>query len=138
VLHHRGYQFINQPEPDYERGRDLSDESAKIAEKLGLPDIHFWSLLNRGSCEHELGQLDLALATHQEAYALAAEQNNHYWMAGVLRSIGEDHHRLNNRSQAQEAFDESITLWHQIKVNAQVADLTKYMTERGYTAKPQR
>jgi tetratricopeptide (TPR) repeat protein len=138
VLHHRGYQFINQPEPDYERGRDLSDESAKIAEKLGLTDIHFWSLLNRGSCEHELGQLDLALATHQEAYALAAEQNNHYWMAGVLRSIGEDHHRLNNRSQAQEAFDESITLWHQIKVNAQVADLTKYMTERGYTAKPQR
>jgi tetratricopeptide (TPR) repeat protein len=137
VLHHRGYQLINKQMPDYERGRELSDDAAKIAAKLGLPDIHFWSLLNRGSCEHELAQLDLALATHHAAYELARDQNNQYWMAGALRSMAEDYHQLNNRVQAQQAFDDSLTLWQKVKAKAQVADLVQYMTERGYTVKPE-
>lgn len=137
VLHHRGYQFINQPTPDYQRGRDLSDEAARIAAGLGLADIQFWSLLNRGSSEHELGQLDRALATHHEAYQLAAEQSNHYWMAGVLRSIGEDHHRLHDRVQAQDAFDRALDLWQRVKAKAQADDLLQFMSENGYHAKPQ-
>lgn len=132
VLHHRGYQFINQPIPDYERGRDLSDEAARIAAGLGLSDIQFWSLLNRGSCEHELGQLERALATHHEALQLAVEQGNHYWEAGVLRSIGEDYHRLNDRSRAQDAFDRALELWQGVKAKAQADDLLQFMSDNGY------
>jgi tetratricopeptide (TPR) repeat protein len=135
VFHHRGYQLINKPNPDYENGRKLSDEAARIAAKLGLTDIHFWSLLNRGSSEHELGQFEQALATHQEAFDLAQSQSNHYWMAGVLRSIGEDHHRMGNHDQAQQAFDESLTLWRHVKAKTQIADLIDYLSERNYTIK---
>ncbi|MBI5668052.1 MAG: tetratricopeptide repeat protein [Chloroflexi bacterium] len=137
VLHHQGYQFINQQPPDYERGKELSDEAAKIAAALRLPDIHFWSLLNRGSCEHELGELSQALATHYEAYELAKEQNNHFWLAGVLRSIGEDYHRMDNRVQAQAAFDEALALWREVKAKAQADDLIQYMNERAYTVQPE-
>lgn len=137
VLHHRGYQFINQHPPDYVRGKELSDEAAKIAAAHELHDINFWSLLNRGSCEHELGQLDQALATHSEAYNLARDQNNHFWMAGALRSIGEDYHRMDNRTQAQQAFDGALALWRQVKAKAQADDLIQYMKARAYTVKPE-
>ena len=133
VYHHRGYQLINKPNPDYENGRRLSDEAAKIAAKLGLTDIHFWSLLNRGSCEHELSQFEQALATHHEAFDLARGQNNHYWMAGVQRSIGEDYDRMGNHDLAQQAFDESLSLWRHVKAKTQIADLTDYLSERDYT-----
>ncbi len=133
VFHHRGYQLINKPNPDYENGRRLSEEAAKIAAKLGLTDIHFWSLLNRGSCEHELGQFEQALATHREALELARGQNNHYWMAGVQRSIGEDYDRMGNHDLAQQAFDESLSLWRHVKAKTQIADLTDYLSERNYT-----
>lgn len=135
VLHHRGYQCINQNPPDYACGKDLSDEAAKLAAALGLSDIHFWSLLNRGSCEHELGLLNQALATHYEAYDLARDQNNHFWTAGALRSIGEDYHRMDNRIQAQEAFDGALALWRQVRAKAQAEDLVQYMKEREYTVK---
>jgi hypothetical protein len=58
-------------------------------------------------------------------------------MAGALRSMAEDYHQLNNRVQAQQAFDDSLTLWQKVKAKAQVADLVQYMTERGYTVKPE-
>jgi tetratricopeptide (TPR) repeat protein len=137
VLHHRGYQFINQNPPDYVRGKELSDEAAKIAAAHELHDIHFWSLLNRGSCEHELGQLNQALATHYEAYTLAREQNNHFWTAGALRSIGEDYHRMDHRIQAQEAFDGALALWRQVKAKAQADDMIQYMKNREYAVKPE-
>jgi tetratricopeptide (TPR) repeat protein len=137
VLHHRGYQLINKPQPDYERGRQISDEAAKIATKLELVDIQFWSLLNRGSSEHELGQLEQALATHLEAYEIAQRQNNHYWMAGVLRSIGEDHHKMGNLEQAQQAFNESLIRWRHVKAKSQIADLIQYMSDRNYAVTPE-
>jgi tetratricopeptide (TPR) repeat protein len=137
VLHHRGYQFINQPQPDYERGRQLSDEAAALAAKLDVPDIYFFSLINRGSSEHELGQLDAALATHREAYAVACRENNHDWMAGALRSMGEDYHELGDYDEAQRAFDEALTLWRRIKAKAQAADLIQHMEAKNYTVKPE-
>jgi tetratricopeptide (TPR) repeat protein len=138
VLHHRGYRLVNPPEPDYQRGGELSDEAAQIAAKLGLADIQFWSLLNRGSAENELGQYDRALATHQEALQLAQAQNNHDWTAGVLRSMGEDYHQLGDRAQAQQAFDESLSLWRQVKAKAQITDLIQYLEERDYTILPEK
>ena len=58
-------------------------------------------------------------------------------MAGVLRSIGEDYHRLNDRGQAQDAFDRALDLWQRVKAKAQADDLLQFMSESGYHAKPQ-
>jgi tetratricopeptide (TPR) repeat protein len=135
VLQHRGYQFINRLEPDYEKGRELSDEAARIAAKLNESDLQFWSLINRGSSEHELGQLEVALTTHREAYDLACHENNHDWMAGALRSIGEDYHELGYHNEAQQAFDEALVLWQRIKAKAQATDLIQHMEARNYVVR---
>ncbi len=136
VLHHRGYQFINQPQPDYHKGRELSDEAATIAAANELTDIHFWSLINRGSAEHELGLLEIALQTHQEAHTAAVRENNHDWMAATLRSMGEDHHKMGSRAEAQAEFDQALGLWRGMHAKAQVDDLIEYMRAGNYSIGP--
>lgn len=133
IIHNRGYQATFQAHPDYKLGRTLSDEAVEIASRQGLTAIHFWSLVNRGACEHELGHFEIALLTHREAYQLAQEHENYPWMAGALRSIGEDYDRLGERTEAQKAFDEALALWQQSGAKAMVDDLISYMQEKNYT-----
>jgi tetratricopeptide (TPR) repeat protein len=136
VLHNRGAQaLLDKEHPDYDRGRQLSDEAASLAARHGLSHLHFHSLVNRGGCEYELGQVEQALKTHQEAFDLAQAQGNHPWKAYALRSIGEDYHALDNRTEAQKAFDEALTLWRQSGGKAQIADLTVFMEARNYMIK---
>ncbi|MBZ0294534.1 MAG: tetratricopeptide repeat protein [Anaerolineae bacterium] len=137
VLHHRGYQLLNKPDADYERGRALSDEAATIAERLELPDIHFHSLINRGAAEFELGRVKEALATHQQAHALASTHHNHPWLAYALQSIGEDYDRLQQQEQAQQAFDQALAIWRQTGGKAQAATLTEFMHTHQYTVQPE-
>ena len=137
ALHHRGYQLLNKREPDYEKGWELSDEAATIAEQLELSDIHFHSLINRGAAEFELGRIEEALATHQQAHALASTHHNHPWLAYALQSIGEDYDRLQNQEQAQQAFDQALAIWRQTGGKAQAATLIEFMHAHQYTVQPE-
>jgi len=137
VLHHRGYQLLNKPDPDYERGWKLSDEAAAIAARLELPDVHFHSLINRGAAEFELGRINEALKTHQEAHSLADAQHNLPWLAYALQSLGEDFDRLQNREQAQQAFDRALAIWRQTGGKAQAAKLIEFMHSHEYAVQPE-
>ena len=128
---------MNKPDPDYERGLALSDEAATIAQQLELPDIHFHSLINRGAAEFELGRINEALATHQQAHTLASTHHNHPWLAYALQSIGEDYDRLQNQEQAQQAFDQALTIWRQTGGKAQAATLIEFMHTHQYTIQPE-
>jgi tetratricopeptide (TPR) repeat protein len=128
---------LNKRDPDYERGWVLSDEAATIAERLELPDIHFHSLINRGAAEFELGRIEEALATHQQAHALASTHHNHPWLAYALQSIGEDYDRLQNQEQAQQAFDQALAIWHQTGGKAQAATLIEFMYAHQYSVQPE-
>ncbi len=138
VLHHRGYQLINKPEPEYAQGRALSGEAAQIAAAHELTEIYFYSLINRGSAEHELGLLAAALDTHQEAHGLAIQENNHYWIAASSRSIGEDQSKLGRRVEAQAAFDRALELWRGMQAKAEADDLIQYMRTENYDIKPEK
>jgi tetratricopeptide (TPR) repeat protein len=135
ALQHRGYYAMKNE--DYDSGRMLSDEAARIAEEMNSSQYHFMALMNRGECENLLGNYEQALATHQEAYELARLQNNHVWMAHALRDIGEDFHALGDRVQAQESLTGALKLWWQSEINAQAADLVSYMEEKQYVVPPQ-
>jgi len=134
VAHYRGHQAMNRHPPDYEEGRRLSDEAAQIAARLEQHELQFWSLINRGGCEHELHRPDQALITHQEAYELAESQANFLWMAQALFSMGEDYHAQNDRTDAQRSFDEALSFWRKAEATGRVKEATDQMAKLGYTA----
>jgi tetratricopeptide (TPR) repeat protein len=135
VLHHRGFQLMTKASPDYATARDLSDEAVAIAARLPHHEILFSSLLNRGGCEMELGLLEEALKTHQQAYQMAKAQRNHPWMAIALHAIGEDYHHLNNRTEAQRYLDQALLLWKKSGATAQVNALVDFMQQQDYVVK---
>ncbi|MBC7811187.1 MAG: tetratricopeptide repeat protein, partial [Burkholderiales bacterium] len=142
VLHHRGYMEGVRGEAEsnrvrLEQSRALSDEAAAIAARLGLHELHFHSLINRGAAEHELQEYLTAHAIHESAYLLAREQGNYPWMASALQSMGEDEHCLGRTEQAQRHLDEALALWRQSGGKAQVMELTGFMQRHDYTIKPE-
>ncbi|MBZ0299256.1 MAG: tetratricopeptide repeat protein [Anaerolineae bacterium] len=132
VLHHRGYQWLNRPDPDYRRCYELSHEAARIASQHELHEIYFHSLINQGAAEFEMGQVADALVTHQMAYGLAQKQGNQPWMASALQSMGEDYDHLQAYDQAQSSLNKALELWRQSGGEAQAATLTKFMKEKNY------
>lgn len=133
VLNHRSYYEGQKSPPDFERARNFSDQAVQLAIRRNMPEFHFSSLLNRASAERELGQLQTALATDRAAYQLAQTHNNRLWMADALWAIGEDHHALEDRAEAQRAFDASMALWRQSGATDSADELREFMLELGYT-----
>lgn len=132
ILQHRSYQAMIKDNPDYESGRRFANEASEVAKRLDLHEIHFAALLNRGGCELELKLFDQALATHHQAYEFARRRGNHDWMGVALHSMGEDYDNLGNLVQAQQSFDEALSILQEIKANARLQKLITYMQSKGY------
>jgi tetratricopeptide (TPR) repeat protein len=132
VLNHRSFYEGQKQPPDFERARQVSDQAVQIAVRLNMPEFHFSSLLNRASCERELGQIDAARASDLEALALARRHDNRLWMADALWALGEDHHAAGDRAAAQRAFDESLAQWTQSGADDRADELRAFMREQGY------
>ena len=133
VLSQRSYYEGQKNPPDFERSRAFSDESVDLARRHEMHQSHFASLINRGNCERMLGWIEMALATHEEAYGLADHHNNHLWKASVLREMGEDWHALGDRAQAQACFDQSLALRLDTGTTVWVHRLAEFMRQNGYT-----
>ena len=135
VLHHRGFHEMQKQPPDYEAGRRLSDEAARLAQQLDRTDIHFFSLINRGGCELMLEQPERALESHQAALDVAKNHRSYPWQASALQSIGEDYHTMGNIDAAQNAFDQALELWRQSGAKEPETVLTDFMDDNGYRVK---
>jgi tetratricopeptide (TPR) repeat protein len=137
VLHNRGAQAIDEhnPQPDYVLGRTLSAEAAEIAKQLNLHHLYFYSLLNRGAGEHELRELVQAVRTHQEALEFARSEQNYPWMADAYFSLGEDHHELQQRPDAQQSFEEAMRLYRDTNNQAKAERLADYLRKNGYSSR---
>jgi tetratricopeptide (TPR) repeat protein len=135
VLHNRGAQAIDDlnPHPEHRLGRDLSAEAAEIARQLDLHHLYFFSLLNRGAGENELGELESALLTHQEALNFAQSEHNYLWMANAYFSLGEDHHKLKQQQDAQRCFEEAMRLYRDTNNEAKAEELAKTIRRYGYS-----
>jgi tetratricopeptide (TPR) repeat protein len=135
VLNHRSYYEGQKTPPDFERSWQFSNEAIEIARARAMPEPHFASLMNRGNCERILGYHDTALGTHQQAFELACQHDNHHWKASALRALGEDYHELGEQTRAQHYFDESLALWWQTGSAARANSLISYMREHNYHVK---
>ena len=134
VLHNRGANALEKtPYFDAEMGRDLSAQAADIAEQNNYTVLYFNSLLNRGAGEHELGDYDEALATHQQAYAIAEREAYTPWKADAQYSMGEDLHKMNRRDEAQTCFDEALKLYQESGWKAKVDELSDFMEDNEYS-----
>lgn len=135
ILSHRGYYAMKRDSPDYESARRFADEAVQVAIRLGLDELHYSALLNRGGCEYELKLFDQALATHHEVYEFAQEKGNHMWMGQAMRSMGEDYEGLGNREEAQRCFDEALALWDNNEAAVHTREVITYMKTHHYTVR---
>lgn len=130
VLEHQGYHA--QAGRDYATARRCFAEEAALAEQMSDGEAHFFALLNLGSAEHELGEFAAALAHHQQALEIAQGQDNRIWQAHARQSMGEDYHRLGDRSQAERCFAEALALFREGGMNAKSHEVEAYMQTAGY------
>jgi tetratricopeptide (TPR) repeat protein len=125
VLEHRGYHA--QSKGDYEATRRFFAEEAALAERIDDLETLFFALLNLGSAENDLEQLQDALAHHQRALEIARAQDNRIWMAHALQSLGEDYHRLENDDLAQQCLREALALFRESGLQAKVTEVETYL-----------
>lgn len=133
ILGHRSYYEGNKQPPDYENSRRYSDEAVQLAIRLGMTEVRFASLINRASSERALGQLDLAIASDQEAYRLAQAHDNRIWLAGALIGLGKDYDAAGNRERAQSYFQEAVDIYHRSGVSARRIELLRFLREHHYS-----
>ena len=132
ILSHRSFYEGNKTPPDYENSWHYSNEAVRIAEQHALADVWFASLINRASCEREMGHSEAALASDRAAYDLAVQQNNHMWQASAQFSLGKDFHAVEDRDHAQQHLVAALASWRTGKAAARLADLTAFMEAQGY------
>ncbi|MBZ0317291.1 MAG: hypothetical protein K8L91_12785 [Anaerolineae bacterium] len=133
VLSHRSFYEGQKTPPSYENSRRCCDEAIEIAARLGLHEIHFMALINRGNCERVLRLLELALTSDQDAYRLAYELDNRHWMAEALFSLGEDYHTIGDRTEAQHHLDQAHMLWKASGTKSRLDRLYQFMREKNYS-----
>ncbi|NDJ85702.1 MAG: protein kinase [Chloroflexi bacterium] len=107
-------------------------EAVEVAERLDSPSRYFTSLLNLGSTQESMGQLDAALATHQRAKKLAEEQGNHLWVAYALHAIGEDYHALKQHDNARENLTAALQRYRQFGAVAKAEEVLRFLEKENY------
>jgi tetratricopeptide (TPR) repeat protein len=134
VVHSRGAQAVHEmnPQPDYELGRKLSNEAAQIAQAKGLVDVYFNSLLNLGAAEHNLALYEAALHTHQRAFYFAKAQQNILWMGESAYAMGEDYHKLDERTEAQQSFNAAMKYFKECGAKALIDELEEFSEANDY------
>jgi tetratricopeptide (TPR) repeat protein len=134
VLLNRGTQALNDanPNPDYELGRDLCQQAAELADTINNEALRFWALLNMGAAEHEMGDHEMALLSHLQAYNFARAQRNHPWEAEALYSLGEDYHELGQRAEAEKHLNLALKRYKESGVKAKVESVTTFIVAHDY------
>ncbi len=93
----------------------------------------FMALLNLAEPERMLGQHERALALRQRALAMAEAHDNRLWKAYAVHELGEVHHGMDDRAEAQRLFEQALALWQQNNVQVKVEQLRAFMASEGYT-----
>lgn len=135
VLHNRGYELLNAKPPNYQKGQELSLEAIEIAKAHDLSELLFYSLLNLGAGQHELGDYQEALETHQEALQLAKDRHYLVWMAGASFAVAEDRHMMNDRALTQSYLDNAMRYSKECGVLTLTNSISEFAEKHDYQLK---
>ena len=114
---------------DYELTRQFSTQQVQIAERINDSTTQVFALLNLGTAEKDLGNLEDALAHHHDMLALAQNAQNQIWIAHALQGIGEDYYALGDSEQAQTHLQEALTIFRERGLQAQVREIEAFLDE---------
>lgn len=125
VVEKQAYQA--QLEGDYELTRQFSTQQIHIAERINDSTTQVFALLNLGTAEKDLGNLEDALAHHHDMLELAQKAQNEIWIAHALQGIGEDYFALGNTEQAEAHLNEALTIFRERGLQAQVHEIEAFL-----------
>lgn len=121
---------------DYETARDAASRAVRIIRSVPTQnDIRLaYSLLNLGSAEIELGNVQQAIALHTEAYRIAETQSELALKAAVLYALGQDYHVMGHRNEAQQKLEQARRLFGEIECTTYEIECALFMREHEYLA----
>ena len=121
--------YLAQLKGDYELTRQFSTQQVQIAERINDSTTQVFALLNLGTAEKDLGNLEDALVHHHDMLELAKKAQNQIWMAHALQGIGEDYHALGEADQAQIHLQEALAIFKERGQQAQVREIETFLDE---------
>lgn len=137
ILQHLGYvACYNQ---DWEAARRYNLEAVVLVKDSSQAEQRrnlFFSLLNLGEAELNLGHFEAALSARQQALAVAQNEGNILLKAYALEGMGEIHHKLGNRQFAQENFQQALELFYQNNALTDMETRIELMKKEGYFINP--
>ncbi|MCA9836927.1 MAG: tetratricopeptide repeat protein [Trueperaceae bacterium] len=138
VLQHRGY--VSGRLENWKETLEFSKEAVSVAKKLqddsredSLSCYHlFFSLLNQGIAERNLGQIDKALNTKNEALALAQTSNNKIWQAYAFQELGETYHASDKKDLALLNFRKAYQIYLENNASIDAKQIASLLKENNY------
>jgi DNA-binding SARP family transcriptional activator len=109
-------------------------EQQGIYEKGEITKRHFFTLLNFGETEYQLGNFDTGLALRGDALKIAEGQGNRIWAAMAHNEIGQMYHSVNQRALAREHLNQALQLFEQNNAVSYIEAVTAFLKQGGYDA----
>jgi tetratricopeptide (TPR) repeat protein len=131
VLQYRTHFAIQRK--DHVAAHRFAVETVEIHRRLGDPIILGFSLLNLGTAEFDLGNLNEAKSKHEEALEIARKEGYVQLISDILHALAEDYHTLGQREQAQKYFDDALAFCRQSGDTGHEAQIVLLMGQTGYT-----
>lgn len=132
VLNHRSFYEGQKLPPDFQASHLYSDETATLCRQHNMVEGLIASLMNRASCERELGQLERALDSDKEAYDAALGWGNYLLIAKTSHSLGNDYHGLDNRPQAISYLKKAVEFYGKAGIQTKIDEIYAFAQKNNY------
>lgn len=119
---------------DFETARRYAFEAVQVAAqfKEQNPIRYAYSLLNLGSSEDDLGNIDKALILHKESLEIAQRLGHHRLEANLFYALGWDYHKLNNKQEAKRSLHQAKLLFQEIGDTNFEREVDAFINEHNY------
>lgn len=106
---------------DYAAGRQLSEESVTLAQKIGEKEVEAFALNSLGIAARNQGDFVEGRRLHERSLALFRELKNTWGTALVLNSLGVSARGEGSFAQAKTLHEQSLLLFRQVRDKRNVA-----------------
>ena len=130
VLETLGYYA--QSQGDFNATRNYAMQQVEIADRINDIETKVFALLNLGTAEKDLGNIDKALEHHQSMFQIARQAKNDIWIAHALQGIGEDYHHMGNRDQAAIFLNDALEKFEQCGIQTHVVEIQDFLSRERY------
>ncbi len=132
VLNHRSFYEGQKLPPNFQASHRYSDETATLCRQHNMVEGLIASLMNRASCERELGQLERALDSDKEAHDTALGWENYLLIAKTSHSLGNDYHGLHDYFQAISYLKKAVEFYGKAGIQTKIDEIYAFAQKNNY------